>query len=116
MPPASPPLPLPLPLVQLDYAVGADLSGRAHRRTEQTVTASHLQGAAGAGAIRTATVEVSYEDGATWHRTALRKSADGWTARLDAPGKARCASLRTTAKDAGGNGVSQPLISAFGLR
>ncbi|MFJ3043117.1 S8 family serine peptidase [Streptomyces tendae] len=106
----------PLPLVQLDYAVDADLSGRAHRRTELTVTASHLKGAAGAGAIRTAAVEVSYDDGATWHRTALRKSADGWTARLDAPGKARYASLRTTATDTEGNGVSQTLIRAFGLR
>ncbi|MGW0222783.1 hypothetical protein [Streptomyces tendae] len=106
----------PLPLVQLDYAVDADLSGRAHRRTELTVTASHLKGAAGAGPIRTATVEVSYDDGATWHRTALRKSADGWTARLDAPGKARYASLRTTTKDTEGNGVGQTLIRACGLR
>ncbi|MEU8809111.1 S8 family serine peptidase [Streptomyces violaceoruber] len=106
----------PLPLVQLDYAMAVDLSGRAHRRTELTVTASHLEGAAGAGAIRTATVEVSYDDGATWHRTALRKSADGWTARLDAPGRARYASLRTTAKDTEGNGVGQTLIRAFGLR
>ncbi|WP_406719626.1 S8 family serine peptidase [Streptomyces anthocyanicus] len=106
----------PLPLVQLDYAVAVDLSGRAHRRTELIVTASHLEGAAGAGAIRTATVEVSYDDGATWHRTALRKSADGWTARLDAPGRARYASLRTTAKDTEGNGVGQTLIRAFGLR
>ncbi|BET52132.1 S8 family serine peptidase [Kitasatospora aureofaciens] len=106
----------PLPLVQLDYAVDADLSGRAHRRTDLTVTASHLEGAARAGAIHAATVEVSYDDGATWHRSALRKSADGWTARLDAPRKARYASLRTTARDTEGNGVSQTLIRAFGLR
>ncbi|MBQ0965949.1 MULTISPECIES: hypothetical protein [Streptomyces] len=62
------------------------------------------------------TVQPEYDDGATWHRTALRKSADGWTARLDAPRKARYASLRTTARDTEGNGVSQTLIRAFGLR
>ncbi|MGW3600311.1 hypothetical protein ACWD60_37350, partial [Streptomyces sp. NPDC005167] len=57
-----------LPLVQLDYAVATDLTGKAQRRTSLTVTASHLKGAAGAGAIRTVTLDVSYDDGATWQK------------------------------------------------
>ncbi|MEV7992147.1 S8 family serine peptidase [Streptomyces sp. NPDC086077] len=106
----------PLPLVQLDYAVATDLSGRADRRAGLAVTASHLKGAAGAGVIRTVTLEVSYDDGATWHGTTLRESGDGWKARLDAPSRARFASLRTTARDSEGNSVGQTLIRAFGLK
>ncbi|MFF7211976.1 S8 family serine peptidase [Streptomyces sp. NPDC008238] len=106
----------PLPLVQLDYAVATDLSGKAGRRTCLTVTASHLKGAAGAGTIRTVTVEVSYDDGATWRRTTLRQSGGGWKAQLDAPSRARFASLRTTARDTKGNSVSQTLIRAFGVK
>ncbi|MDX2710151.1 peptidase, partial [Streptomyces sp. PA03-6a] len=106
----------PLPLVQLDYAVATDLSGKAKRRTALTVTASHLKGAAGAGAIRTVNLEVSYDDGATWRRTTLRQSGGGWKAQLDAPSRARFASLRTTARDSKGNSVSQTLIRAFGIK
>jgi hypothetical protein len=106
----------PLPLVQLDYAVPTDLSGKAHRRTGLTVTPSHLTGAAGAGAIRTVTLEVSYDDGATWHKATLRQSGGKWKAQLDAPARARFASLRTTAQDTEGNSVSQTLIRAFGLK
>ncbi|MEU4092854.1 S8 family serine peptidase [Streptomyces sp. NPDC026673] len=106
----------PLPLVQLDYAVATDLSGKAKRRTGLTVTPSHLKGAAGAGAIRTVTLEVSYDDGATWRKATLRQSGGGWKAQLDAPSRARFASLRTTARDANGNSVHQTLIRAFGLK
>ncbi|MDX3098447.1 S8 family serine peptidase [Streptomyces sp. ME19-03-3] len=106
----------PLPLVQLDYAVPTDLSGKAHRRSWLTVTPSHLAGAAGTGAIRTVTLEVSYDDGATWGKTTLRQSGDGWKVRFDAPSRARFASLRTTARDTKGNYVTQTVVRAFGLK
>ncbi|MET8331596.1 S8 family serine peptidase [Streptomyces sp. NPDC005181] len=106
----------PLPLVQLDYAVPTDLSGKAHRRTGLTVTPSHLKGATGAGKIRMVALEVSYDDGATWHKATLRQSGHNWKAQLDAPSRARFASLRTTARDTKGNSVSQTLIRAFGLK
>ncbi|MFD3451713.1 S8 family serine peptidase [Streptomyces sp. NPDC058691] len=105
-----------LPLIQLDYAVATDLSGRAGRRAAVSVTPSHLKGAAGSGTIRAVTLEVSYDDGATWHRTTPRHKGADWTASLNAPSKARFASLRTTAKDAKGNTVSQTVIRAFGLK
>ncbi|WP_241195571.1 S8 family serine peptidase [Streptomyces sp. ADI93-02] len=106
----------PLALVQLDYSVATDLSGKAHRRAGLTVTPSHLEGAAGAGAVHTKTLEVSYDDGATWRRASLRRSGDGWTAQLDAPRRAAFTSLRTTAEDTKGNSISQTVIRAFGLR
>ncbi|MCX4572067.1 S8 family serine peptidase [Streptomyces sp. NBC_01571] len=106
----------PLPLIQLDYAVAADLSGRAGRRSSVTVTPSHFKGATGAAPVRTVSLEVSYDDGATWHRTTPRHSGADWKASIDAPSRARFASLRTTARDAGGNSVSQTVIRAFGLK
>ncbi|MEU9384963.1 S8 family serine peptidase, partial [Streptomyces sp. NPDC048279] len=106
----------PLPLVQLDYAVSTDLSGRAGRRAAVSVTPSHLAGAAGAGAIRTVTLDVSYDDGVTWHRTTPRRQGSAWTATLNAPSKARFASLRAVAKDAKGNTVDQTVIRAFGIK
>ncbi|MFJ5216940.1 S8 family serine peptidase [Streptomyces sp. NPDC088354] len=106
----------PLPLIQLDYAVATDLSGRAGRRSAVSVTPSHLKGVTDGGTIRTVTLDVSYDDGATWHRTTARHKGAVWTASLNAPSKARFASLRTTAKDAKGNTVSQTVIRAFGLK
>ncbi|MGW3853055.1 S8 family serine peptidase, partial [Streptomyces fagopyri] len=73
----------PLPLVQLDYGVATDLSGRASRRGALTVTPSQLKGATGAGPIRTVGLEVSYDDGAGWHRVTLRHSGAEWKASLD---------------------------------
>lgn len=106
----------PLPLIQLDYAVATDLSGRASRRSTLAVTPSHFKGATGAAPVRTVSLEVSYDDGATWHRTTPRHSGADWKTSIDAPSKARFASLRTTARDAGGNSVSQTVIRAFGLK
>ncbi|MFB7495945.1 hypothetical protein ACFC09_14785 [Streptomyces sp. NPDC056161] len=106
----------PLPLIQLDYAAATDLSGRAHRRTELTVTASHLKGATGAAPVRTVAVDVSYDDGTTWHPAPLHGTDGSRRALLDAPSGARYASLRTTARDTAGNTVSQTLIRAFGLQ
>ncbi|MFE9611817.1 S8 family serine peptidase [Streptomyces sp. NPDC006012] len=106
----------PLPLIQLDYAVATDLSGRAHRRTALTVTASHLKGATGAAPVRTVTVDVSYDDGTTWHPATSRGTDGVRRALLDAPSGSRYASLRTTARDTAGNTVSQTLIRAFALK
>jgi hypothetical protein len=97
-----------LPLIQLDYDVSTDLAGRAQRRTEVKVTPTQLQGAAGAGAITTTTLEVSYDDGASWHRLVR--------ARLDAPSKSQYVSLRATARDTKGNTVTQTVERAFGLK
>lgn len=106
----------PLPLIQLDYAVATDLSGRADRRTALAVTPSHFKGAAGSGTINSVTLEVTYDDGATWHRITTRHRGESWTASLDAPARARFAGLRTTARDSRGNTVSQTVIRAFGLK
>ncbi len=105
-----------LPLIQLDYDVDTDLDHRAARSTEITVQPSHLPGAPSTRSIVTATLDVSYDDGATWVSQRLRRTGSGWTTDLRAPRGAQHVTLRAGAKDAYGNGVSQTIVRAFGLR
>ncbi|MFB6709592.1 S8 family serine peptidase [Streptomyces sp. NPDC056333] len=102
-----------LPLVQLDYEIGTDAAGRAGRHDALSVTAVHLTDAVGAGKIGAVGLELSYDDGRTWHKVACGN--DG-RFRLDAPKKASYVSMRTSAKDSAGNAIHQTVIRAFGLR
>ncbi|MFD7436358.1 S8 family serine peptidase [Streptomyces sp. NPDC059861] len=103
-----------LPLIQLDYDVDTDKAGRADRRAELTVTASHLPGTT--ATVGKLSVEVSYDDGTTWHRSDLDRHGDGWRTSLEAPRTAAFASLRVTARDSADSTVSQTINRAFGLR
>ncbi|WP_189698000.1 S8 family serine peptidase [Streptomyces chromofuscus] len=103
-----------LPLIQLDYGVDTDTAGRADRRAKLKVNASHLPGTT--AAIDELGVEVSYDDGATWHRSDVEGDGDGWRTSLKAPRTAGFVSLRVTARDSAGNTVSQTITRAFGLR
>ena len=105
-----------LPLLQLDYSIATDLPGRAKRHTDVTLTASHLPGAVDIGKVSTATLELSYDDGATWRSIQLQRDGTSWRARLDAPASADYVSLRATARDTAGNSVSQTVQRAFGIR
>ncbi|MEV4351830.1 S8 family serine peptidase [Actinoplanes sp. NPDC049596] len=102
-----------LPLVQLDYKVDTDISHRASRSAEITVSPAALPGAPNA---RSATLAVSYDDGATWTAQRLRTTKDGWTTDLRAPKKAQHVTLRAGATDAHGNKVEQTITRAFGLK
>ncbi|MEU6341530.1 S8 family serine peptidase [Streptomyces sp. NPDC046977] len=111
-----------LPMIQLDYAVDTDDMGRADRDARFTVTPSHLaspeaeQQLPPTWAIGTVGLEVSYDDGATWHRAPLKHIGDGWRTRLDAPKDASYVTLRATASDDRGNAVDQTVTRAFGLK
>jgi subtilisin family serine protease len=104
------------PLIQLDYAVDTDRDGKAGRIVDLTIGASTLPSATDAGRIRTVQLEVSYDDGASWHNAKLRPGAGGWSTRISAPRAARAVTLRTTAHDTKGNRVNQQITRAFGLR
>lgn len=102
-----------LPLLQIDYEVGTDSAGRAGRHDTLSATAAHLPGAAGTGRVGAVALEMSYDDGTTWHR--VTRDHDGLY-HLDAPKKASYVSLRASAEDSAGNAVHQRVIRAFGLR
>ncbi|MFF3562401.1 S8 family serine peptidase [Streptomyces sp. NPDC002574] len=111
-----------LPLIQLDYAVDTDDRGKADRDARFTVTPSHLtspeaeQQLPPTSAIDEVGLEISYDDGATWHKAPLKHIGDGWRARLDAPRQASYVTLRATASDNRGNAVDQTVTRAFGLK
>ena len=51
-----------------------------------SLSARHLPGAVGTGKITSGSLSVSYDDGVTWHKIVLTKTAEGeWTARFKAP-------------------------------
>ncbi|WP_433364675.1 S8 family serine peptidase [Actinoplanes sp. CA-142083] len=101
-----------MPVLQLDYRVGADLSGNVPGgRQSIGLTASHLPGAVGAGKIAGATLSVSFDDGVTWRPAALT----GGTASFMAP-RNGYVSLKARAWDSAGNAVTQEVIRAYGLR
>ena len=105
-----------LPLIQLDYAVETDLEDKAARTAAVTVTASHLPGGPDTAAIGKATLQVSYDDGATWVKQRMARTKDGWTTRLAAPAAADHVTLRAGAEDSYGNAVEQTITRAVGLR
>jgi hypothetical protein len=96
--------PVTLPLIQLDYAVPLDEAGRAARTAKVTVTPAQLPGVT--ARVGRAEVEVSYDDGRTWHPGGA----------LKAPRSASFVSLRVSARDSAGNTVTQEITRAFGLR
>ncbi|WP_392838814.1 S8 family serine peptidase [Streptomyces sp. LN500] len=105
-----------LPLIQLDYKVDTDTSGKARRNAELVVAPSHLPGGPSSKAICALTLDISYDDGATWQKASLTHRGDGWETTLHAPAKTAYATLRTSAHDRQGNSVTQSITRAFGLK
>ncbi|MFI5754255.1 S8 family serine peptidase [Streptomyces sp. NPDC051569] len=105
-----------LPLIQLDYGISTDLAGKAARNADLTVSAVYPSGGPRSDTIRTATVEVSYNDGKTWSKASTKHTGSSWKTRLKAPAKVSYVTLRVTARDTQGNSVVQTINRAFGLR
>jgi hypothetical protein len=60
-------------------------------------------------------IEVSYDDGASWRRAPVAADASGWVAHLEHPRGTGYVSLRTSTQDMDGNAVEQTLYRAYGL-
>jgi hypothetical protein len=107
-----------LPLVQLDYDVDTALDGtvRAGAVVPFAVVPYSVPGAPRAGTVTAATLDVSYDGGATWSEATLRRDGDRWVTRLRIPARgAELVSLRASAQDDAGNVVTQEIASAFGI-
>ncbi|WP_052439388.1 S8 family serine peptidase [Streptacidiphilus jiangxiensis] len=105
-----------IPLIQLDYGVATDLNGDAARHSTLTLTASQLPGATGAGTITGATLQVSFDDGSTWHTVSLKGGHGSWSTQITAPSWARYVSLRATSHDSAHNTVTQTVLRAYGVK
>ncbi|MEU9205937.1 S8 family serine peptidase [Streptomyces sp. NPDC048332] len=114
--PAGTPARQDVPLLNLGYDVDTDLQGaaRAGRRLRLGLHAASLAGDVTADA---ATLQVSYDDGATWQEARLKRTGDGrWTTTLGTPRHAGSVSLRAGATAPGGLSVQQEVVRAVTLR
>lgn len=71
------------------------------------------QADSGTDAVRAVTVDVSYDDGATWRRVPVQRSGSTGTAMIEHPRAAGFVSLRAASTDAAGNTVQQTIIRAY---
>ncbi|GAB3959096.1 S8 family serine peptidase [Micromonospora vulcania] len=105
----------PLPLLQVDYAVPADLLGtvRGNRSHQLGLTLRQPAGvrAPSGTSVR---VEVSFDGGVTWRSAPTRGSGNRYTATV--PAGRGTVSLRVHAADRAGNTVDQTVLQAYGLR
>jgi hypothetical protein len=73
------------------------------------------QAGAAPGSVRTVTVDVSYDDGATWQRASVERRGSTGVVRLRHPAAAGFVSLRASATDSAGNSVTHTVIRAYRL-
>ncbi|WP_318211042.1 S8 family serine peptidase [Streptomyces sp. SJL17-1] len=109
-----------LPMLNLGFDVDTDINGdvRAGSRLPVGIFAEYVEGATGTGSITGGTLEVSYDEGRTWTKVALKKSRHGaaWDGELRVPSGAGSVSLRAGASDDRGGSVTQELIRAVGVK
>ncbi|MGV9703213.1 S8 family serine peptidase [Streptomyces sp. NPDC003483] len=105
-----------IPLAQLDYGTDLDGAGRAARTSGFSVHPVVLGSDAAKDAVTSVRLEVSYDDGTSWHPQALTETRGSWRARLHAPAGAKFVSIRVTAEQRNDGGVRQTVNRAFGLR
>jgi subtilisin family serine protease len=109
---AAPVAPLPLMVVRASGDV--DEQGRAPAGSpfELSLLVQHQPGAP-AARLTELRVEASFDDGATWTAAPTELENDGGHALVRHPASAGFASLRITARDAGGDSVTQTVIRAY---
>ncbi|WP_173078486.1 S8 family serine peptidase [Phytohabitans rumicis] len=106
---------LPVSVVRFAPRLDVNNAAPAGKAYEIPVTVQRQPGAPG-GRVKTLTVEVSYDDGKTWQKASLRKTKDGWVAKVKHPRGGGFVSLRAAARDTLGNTVTQTVIHAYRLK
>ncbi|MFD9910989.1 S8 family serine peptidase, partial [Streptomyces sp. NPDC059063] len=107
-----------LPVLNLGFDVPTDLYGdvRGGRAVPVGIFAEYVKGAAGTGRIGAASLEVSYDDGASWTAVALERSRNSWTGKLRVPQDAAAISFRASVGDDRGGSVKQEVVRGVGVR
>jgi subtilisin family serine protease len=105
---------LPLTSIGFQPDLGPDNTSRAG--SVQSIPLTFAQQAT-AGKVKSATVSVSYDDGATWVAVATTEHDGQFTASVRQPaGTSGFVSLRATAVDTKGNTVTTTVIRAYALK
>ncbi|MGW2088789.1 S8 family serine peptidase [Streptomyces sp. NPDC001880] len=108
-----------LPMINLGFDLDTDLIGdvRGGSRVPVRIYAEYVKGASDTGVLGGGSLEVSYDEGATWTNVALSSSRDAsWNGELRVPSGAKSVSLRAGASDDRGGSVEQEIIRAVGVR
>lgn len=108
-----------LPMINLGFDLDTDLVGdvRGGSRVPVRIYAEYVKGASDTGVLGGGSLEVSYDEGATWTNVALHSSRGAsWKGELRVPSGAKFVSLRAGASDDRGGSVKQELIRAVGVR
>ncbi|TXS52315.1 S8 family serine peptidase [Streptomyces sp. t39] len=109
----------PFPVLNLDYRLETDLRGDLRTNATQRIALSPVSMGRGTvpGTVTRVTLDVSYDDGATWRKVTLAKAGDGsWTGVFRTPKAGGFVSLRASAATDSGFGVENEIIRAYGLR
>ncbi|MGP3916176.1 S8 family peptidase [Nonomuraea sp. 10N515B] len=103
-----------IPLLLATFDAPVDLKNQAASR-RLGVTLSHQEGAE-QSAVKSVSLEVSYDDGASWRPARLRDKGDrSYETTLDRS-PSGFVSLRLTAADVAGNTLTQEVIRAYAVR
>ncbi|GAA4464409.1 S8 family serine peptidase [Phytohabitans houttuyneae] len=111
----------PFALLQMEYRLATDLRGDVKAGTSQQIRLKAIPQAGGGpstGNVTSVTLDVSYDDGATWQRVSLRKTAGGWwdgTLKL-AKKPGGFLSVRAAGATDAGFAIKQEVIRAYGIR
>jgi hypothetical protein len=103
-----------LPLLQVDYEVPTDLTGRVAARPHLIRFKVHQQAGVAAPRSTSLQAQVSFDEGKTWRRIVTAGVHGHYVAVVPA-GKGTV-SLRVVASDNAGNKISQTVIRAYGLK
>jgi subtilisin family serine protease len=103
------------PLTAIGFAPSLDLANTAKtHRTMQIPIRFTQQGSP--GAVRTAEVEVSYDDGTTWQKAPVSQHSGTWSTKVKNPASPGFVSLRGHAVDTAGNKVTMTVIRAYEVK
>ncbi|MFD3535276.1 S8 family serine peptidase [Streptomyces sp. NPDC058664] len=110
----------PFSALNLDYGLETDLHGDVRAGAAQRIALKPVSTDLGTvpGTVTTVTLDVSYDDGATWRKVPLVRGADGsWTGSFTTARKpGGFVSVRASAGTDAGFGVKNEIIRAYGLR
>jgi hypothetical protein len=111
---------VPFPVMKLDYRLATDLRGdvRAGKKHQIAVRSASSNFQALPGKLTSMRLDVSYNDGRSWHRVTLHRGTSGWwKGHLTAPKKPHgFISVRAAATMDSGYSIDQKIVRAYGLR
>ncbi|MGW6485058.1 S8 family peptidase [Streptomyces sp. NPDC055059] len=110
----------PFSVLNLDYKLESDLHGDVKANATQQIALKPVSMDLGTvpGTVTKVTLDVSYDDGATWQKVTVAKGAHGyWTGSFRTAKKpGGFVSVRAGAATDSGFGVKNEIIRAYGLR